>query len=112
MSLVPMKSLLEEAEKRNIAIGAFSVGNMEMVMGAVAAAEELNAPIILQIAEVRLKNSPLELMATASFNCLANAAKGYCDSHEQVNFFDLSKSEAEGVYENVKRHIKIFEFID
>lgn len=279
MPIVPMKILLSEAEKRNIAIGAFSVGNMEMVMGAVAAAEELNAPIILQIAEVRLKNSPLELMgpmmvsaaknakvpiavhldhglkfetvqkalelgftsvmfdgsllplekniqevkrvcveaakygatteaelgvvggnegegagheilctnpddakifcdetgvdalavaignahgnypvlpslrfdvlddinktvdtplvlhggsgitdemfrqsimlgirkvniATASFNCLANAAKGYCDSHEQVNFFDLSKSEAEGVYENVKRHIKVFSFID
>lgn len=57
-----MKALLESAEKNNIAVGAFSVGNMEMVMGAVAAAEELNTPIILQIAEVRLKNSPLELM--------------------------------------------------
>lgn len=62
MALVPMKTLLENAEKHNIAVGAFSVGNMEMVMGAVAAAEELNTPIILQIAECRLKNSPLELM--------------------------------------------------
>lgn len=62
MALVPMKNLLERAEKNNIAIGAFSVGNMEMVMGAVAAAEELNVPVILQIAECRLKNSPLELM--------------------------------------------------
>ncbi|MCH5190166.1 MAG: class II aldolase [Oscillospiraceae bacterium] len=279
MSLVPMKTLLSEAEKRNIAIGAFSVGNMEMIMGAVSAAEELNTPIILQIAEVRLKNSPLELMgpmmisaaknskvpiavhldhglkfetvqkalelgftsvmfdgsllplekniqevkkvceeakkygatveaelgvvggnegegkqheilctnpddakifcdetgvdalavaignahgnypvlpslrfdvlddihktvstplvlhggsgitdemfrqsimlgirkvniATASFNRLATAAKNYCDAHEDVNYFDLSKAEAEGVYENVKRHIKIFSFID
>lgn len=279
MSLVPMKTLLSEAEERNIAIGAFSVGNMEMVMGAVAAAEELNTPIILQIAEVRLKNSPLELMgpmmvsaaknakvpiavhldhglkfetvqkalelgftsvmfdgsllplekniqevkkvceearkygatteaelgvvggnegegkqheilctnpddakifcdetgvdalavaignahgnypvlpslrfdvlddinktvstplvlhggsgitdemfrqsimlgirkvniATASFNCLASSAKDYCDTHETANYFDLSKAEAEGVYENVKRHIKVFSFID
>ena len=62
MALVPMKKLLENAEKNNIAVGAFSVGNMEMVMGAIAAAEELNMPIILQIAECRLKNSPLELM--------------------------------------------------
>ena len=38
------------------------MGNMEMVRGAVQAAEELNTPIILQIAEVRLPNSPLELM--------------------------------------------------
>ena len=62
MALVPMKKLLETAENNNIAVGAFSVGNMEMVMGAVVAAEELNTPIILQIAECRLKNSPLELM--------------------------------------------------
>ena len=31
-------------------------------MGAVQAAEELQTPIILQIAEVRLKNSPLEFV--------------------------------------------------
>ena len=35
---------------------------MEMVKGAVEAAEELNTPIILQIAEVRLNHSPLALM--------------------------------------------------
>jgi fructose-bisphosphate aldolase class II len=57
-----MKRLLKQADENNRAVGAFSVGNMEMVMGAVKAAEELNTPIILQIAEVRLKNSPLELM--------------------------------------------------
>ena len=73
MPIVPMKILLSEAEKRNIAIGAFSVGNMEMVMGAVAAAEELNAPIILQIAEVRLKNSPLELMGPMMVSAAKNA---------------------------------------
>lgn len=57
-----MKKLLASAEEQKKAVGAFSVGNMEMVLGAVKAAEELNTPIILQIAEVRLKNSPLELM--------------------------------------------------
>lgn len=62
MSLVKMKTLLEEARKENRGVGAFSVGNMEMVRGAVQAAEELNTPIILQIAEVRLKHSPLALM--------------------------------------------------
>ena len=63
MSLVSMKSLLRLADENDRAVGAFSVGNMEMVMGAVKAAEELNTPIILQIAEKRLKNSPLPLMA-------------------------------------------------
>lgn len=73
MALVQMKTLLENAEKRNMAVGAFSVGNMEMVMGAVAAAEELNTPIILQIAECRLKNSPLELMGPMMLSAAKNS---------------------------------------
>ena len=62
MALVKMKDLLRRADEKNIGCGAFSVGNMEMVRGAIRAAEELDTPIILQIAEVRLKNSPLHLM--------------------------------------------------
>lgn len=64
MALVKMKDLLRRAEEKNIGCGAFSVGNMEMVRGAIRAAEELDTPIILQIAEVRLKNSPLHLMGS------------------------------------------------
>ena len=73
MALVPMKKLLENAEQKGIAVGAFSVGNMEMVMGAVWAAEELNMPIILQIAECRLKNSPLELMGPMMLSAAKNS---------------------------------------
>lgn len=62
MALVKMKALLEQARENHRGVGAFSVGNMEMVKGAVQAAEELNTPIILQIAEVRLNHSPLALM--------------------------------------------------
>lgn len=71
--LVSMKKLLTKAEKENVAVGAFSVGNMEMVMGAVRAAEELNIPIILQIAECRLKNSPLELMGPMMISAAKNS---------------------------------------
>lgn len=62
MALVNMNQLLEEAKKEGRGCGSFSVGNMEMVIGAVRAAEELKTPVILQIAEVRLKQSPLWLM--------------------------------------------------
>lgn len=62
MALVTMKALLDRAADNGRGVGAFSVGNMEMVKGAVQAAEELDTPIILQIAEVRLKHSPLALM--------------------------------------------------
>ena len=62
MALVTMKTLLLQAQKEHRGVGAFSVGNMEMIKGAVQAAEEMKTPIILQIAEVRLKHSPLSLM--------------------------------------------------
>ena len=41
MALVKMKQLLEQAKEENRGCGAFSVGNMEMVKGAVKAAEEI-----------------------------------------------------------------------
>lgn len=58
-----MKELLGEAEKQNRAVGAFSVYSMETVKGVIAAAEEMDTPVILQIAESRFPYAPLELMA-------------------------------------------------
>ena len=62
MPLVPMKKLLNEAEKGKYAVGAFNVANMEMIMGVMRAAEELRSPVILQVAERRLEYSPLHLI--------------------------------------------------
>ncbi len=71
--LVTMKSLLTDAVAHNCAVGAFSVGNMEMVMGVIRAAEEADTPVILQIAEKRLNNSPFELMAPMMINAARKA---------------------------------------
>ena len=60
--LVNMRDLLANARVGGYAVGSFSVANMEMVLGVLQAAEELRAPVILQIAEVRLRQSPLELI--------------------------------------------------
>ena len=46
---------------------------VESFENAVKAAEELEAPIILQIAEVRLKSSPLELMGPMMISAAENA---------------------------------------
>lgn len=62
MPIVNMSKLLKSAQKDNYGVGAFSIANMEMVMGAIKAAEELRSPIILQIAQVRLPYSPLGLI--------------------------------------------------
>lgn len=62
MPLVTLTEVLRAADRSDYGLGSFSVVNMEMIMGAVKAAEELNSPIILQVAEVRLKHAPLHLI--------------------------------------------------
>lgn len=62
MPLVNMAPLLQNARKGGYAVGSFSVSNMEMVLGVLKAAEETKSPAILQIAEVRLNHSPLEII--------------------------------------------------
>lgn len=71
--LVNMKELLKDAQDGNYAVGSFSVANMEMVLGVLKAASELSAPIILQIAEVRLKQSPLEIIGPLMVAAAENA---------------------------------------
>ena len=62
MPLVNMRTLLASAQKSNRAVGAFNVGNMEMVLGVIRAAEQTGTPVIMQVAEGRLPFSPLEIL--------------------------------------------------
>ena len=78
MPLVKMSTLLKNAREGGYAVGSFSVSNMEMVLGVLKAVEETKSPAILQIAEVRLNHSPLEiigpLMVAAAKNSSAPVA--------------------------------------
>ncbi len=78
MPIVTLKQLLLNAEKNKNAVGAFSVGNMEMVLGAIAAAEETNTPIIIQIAEVRLPTSPLKIIGPLMVAAAKNSTVDVC----------------------------------
>lgn len=73
MPLVNMTELLQQAMEGDWAVGSFSVANMEMVMGILRAAEETESPVILQIAEVRLKHSPLDLIGPLMVSAAENA---------------------------------------
>lgn len=61
--LIPFREITRDALRRRYAVGAFNCLSVENVMGAVAAAEELHSPIILQLAEVQFPKAPMELMA-------------------------------------------------
>ena len=73
MPLSSMKSLLEKAAQKSYAVGAFSVINLETVYGAVLAAEEMQSPVILQIAEPRLRHAPLEYIGPLMVSAAKNA---------------------------------------
>lgn len=47
--LVSLKEIIDMAEKGNFAIPAFNVYNTETIMGVIKAAEELRAPVIIQV---------------------------------------------------------------
>lgn len=73
MPLVKMSTLLADAQKNSYAVGSFSVANMEMVLGVIRALEETKSPAIIQIAEVRLNHSPLELIGPLMVAAAKNA---------------------------------------
>ena len=51
MSIVTSKEMFKKAYDGGYAIGAFNVNNMEIVQGITAAANELRAPLILQVSK-------------------------------------------------------------
>lgn len=58
--LVTGKEILDHANKHNYAVGAFNVNNMEIVQAIVEAAEEMNAPVILQASQGAIKYAGIE----------------------------------------------------
>ncbi|HEY8487847.1 MAG TPA: class II fructose-bisphosphate aldolase, partial [Thermaerobacter sp.] len=55
MPLVTGIELLEDARKRDYAVGAFNVNNMEIIQAIIAAAEEERSPVILQASQGAIK---------------------------------------------------------
>ena len=63
MALVTTKEMFAKALKADYAVGAFNVNNMEIIQGIVEAAQEENAPLILQVsAGARKYAKPAYLM--------------------------------------------------
>lgn len=61
MPFVTSEQMILDAQKGGYAVGAFNVENMEMVMAVLAAAEELNAPVMMQTTPSTVKYAGLDL---------------------------------------------------
>lgn len=60
MPLVTSEKMLKDARNGGYAVGAFNIENMEMTKAIIAGAEELNAPVILQVSQSTSKYGSLE----------------------------------------------------
>jgi len=59
MPLVPMKQVLDEAERGGYGVGAFNVNNMEQIQAIMRAAKEANSPVIVQASRGALRYTNL-----------------------------------------------------
>ncbi|MFW6281760.1 MAG: class II fructose-bisphosphate aldolase [bacterium] len=73
MPLVTTKGMLLDAHKKNYAVGAFNANNLEMAQGIVAAAEEENAPVIVEVSQGGLNHGGIAEMS-ALIRALAEKA--------------------------------------
>lgn len=90
MPLVTTKELLLDAQKNGYAVGAFNVENMEMVQAVVAAAEELNSPVIMQTTPSTVKYAGLDYFYANVKTAAARAKVPVVMHLDHGNSFELA----------------------
>ncbi len=64
MALIKTKEILERAHKEGYAIGAFNINNMETLQAIINGAEEMHAPVIVEVSESASRYMGIELAAS------------------------------------------------
>jgi len=70
MPLVTTKAMLLDAHNKDYAIGAFNANNLEMAQGIISAAEEENAPVIIQVSQGGINYMGVEVIASGIIKLL------------------------------------------
>ena len=73
MALVKMTEIMTRAQERGAGVGAFSIYNLASLRAAVQAAETLDIPLILMIAEKRFPSAPFEYVAPMMMSAAKNS---------------------------------------
>ena len=101
MPLVTSKKMLLDAQKGGYAVGAFNVENMEMVKAVIAAAEELNAAVMLQTTPSTVKYGSLETYAAIVAAEAKKATVPVCLHLDHGNSYELAMAAIEAGYSSV-----------
>ena len=76
--LVTLKEILAIAEERNIAIGAFNASGLEAIEAEIAAAEQLDLPVIIQFAQCHETLVPLSTIGPIMVDMAKKASVPIC----------------------------------
>lgn len=76
--LINLKEILEIAENRKIAIGAFNTPNIQCLQAVIEAASELEVPVIIQHAQSHESLIPLDMVAPIMVAAAKKAAVPVC----------------------------------
>ncbi len=101
MPKVSTKELFEKAYGGGYAIGAFNVNNMEIIQGIVEAAEEENAPLILQISKGARSYAKHEYLMKLIEAALELSGLPIAVHLDHGDSFELCKSVIDGGFSSV-----------
>lgn len=87
--LVNLCDLLEDAEKKKYAVGAFNTPTLEAVRAVVSAAEELKVPVIISHAEVHEDIVPIDIIGPIMLEAAKSAKVPVCVHLDHGSTFDL-----------------------
>ena len=76
--LIGLKDILAIAEEKGCAIGSFNTPNLECINAVIAAAEELNVPVIISHAELHEPVAPLSVIGPIMVLAAKNAKVPVC----------------------------------
>lgn len=101
MPLVTSKKMLDDAQKGGYAVGAFNAENMEMVKAIIAAAEELQAPVMIQTTPSTVKYASLQMFVAMVTAEASKASVPVCLHLDHGNSFELAVQAMKAGYTSV-----------
>lgn len=101
MALVRPKQMLEEAKRNGKAVPAFNVLSLEMIQGVIAAAEQKNKPVMIQVSTGAMKWAKFEYMVPMILSAAKHAKVDVAVHLDHCQDVDLLKRCVEAGFPSV-----------
>jgi fructose-bisphosphate aldolase class II len=112
MAVVTSKEMFKKAYEGGYAIGAFNVNNMEIIQGITEAAQETNAPLILQVSAGARKYANHTYLMKLIEAAVIETGLPICVHLDHGDSFELCKSCIDGGFSSVMIDGSHFKFED